>query len=200
MDQVTPGRPDKARAILSAALAEFQEHGFAAASMDRITARAGVSKRTVYRHFASKENLFRAIVEGMGRRMAAALDVAFDPGRPAEAQLRALAWAEGRLLMEEETLLTARMVIAESLREPRAAEAVLSGIDPTASIRRFFAEAAEAGALRTADPQAATSEFLGLIKSRAFWPRLAEARPLDEAAMRPIIESTVAMMMARYGA
>lgn len=190
----------KAEAILAAAVAEFQEHGFAAASMDRVTARAGVSKRTVYRHFESKENLFCAIIERMGRRMVAALDVVFDPARPIEEQLRAVAWAEGRLLMEEDTLRMARMVLAEGLQRPGVAEAILAGIDPTAGIRRFLQAATAAGALAAADPETATAELLGLIKSRAFWPRLTDARPLTEDEMRPVVESTVAMMMARYGA
>jgi TetR/AcrR family transcriptional regulator of autoinduction and epiphytic fitness len=44
---------DKRGQILDAAVAEFQERGFAGASMDRIAERANVSKRTVYNHFDS---------------------------------------------------------------------------------------------------------------------------------------------------
>ena len=46
---------DKRSQILKAAELEFQEHGFQTTSMDRISARAGASKRTVYKHFESKE-------------------------------------------------------------------------------------------------------------------------------------------------
>jgi TetR/AcrR family transcriptional regulator of autoinduction and epiphytic fitness len=56
---------EKRAQIIDAAVAEFQELGFAGASMDRIAARAQVSKRTVYRHFDGKEALFRAILELM---------------------------------------------------------------------------------------------------------------------------------------
>ena len=53
----------KRKAIVQAALLAFLADGFDV-SMDRIAAEAGVSKVTVYNHFESKENLFRAVVSG----------------------------------------------------------------------------------------------------------------------------------------
>ena len=49
--------------ILTAALEQFVEHGFAATKMEQIAARAGVTKGTVYLYYRSKEELFRAAVE-----------------------------------------------------------------------------------------------------------------------------------------
>lgn len=51
--------------IVEAALDLFVEKGFAAAKMDEIAKRAGVTKGTVYLYFPSKEDLFRAVVEEM---------------------------------------------------------------------------------------------------------------------------------------
>src|SRR5690606_882915 len=52
----------KREAIIQAAIAEFRAHGFDITSMDKIAATAGVSKRTVYNHFPSKEELFAEIL------------------------------------------------------------------------------------------------------------------------------------------
>ena len=49
--------------ILYAAKTVFLEMGFERASMDVIAARAQTSKRTLYAHFESKENLYLAIIE-----------------------------------------------------------------------------------------------------------------------------------------
>jgi len=49
--------------LLQAALDVFTEHGFAAARLDEIAHRAGVSKGTVYLYFESKEALFKAATE-----------------------------------------------------------------------------------------------------------------------------------------
>src|SRR5690606_34614591 len=48
--------------LLDAALDLFVERGFAATRLDEVAARAGVSKGTLYLYFASKEDLFKAVV------------------------------------------------------------------------------------------------------------------------------------------
>jgi AcrR family transcriptional regulator len=53
---------DRPREICSAALEVFSERGFAAARLDEIARRAGVSKGTLYLYFKDKEDLFRAVV------------------------------------------------------------------------------------------------------------------------------------------
>ena len=67
--QPTPRLTDRKRdAIVQAAIGEFREHGFNGTSMDRVAAAADVSKRTVYNHFPSKEELFEAILLLMWER------------------------------------------------------------------------------------------------------------------------------------
>ena len=48
--------------ILQAAVEEFSENGFAGAKIEAIAVRAGVAKGTVYLYYATKEELFEAIV------------------------------------------------------------------------------------------------------------------------------------------
>src|SRR5947199_10173186 len=64
-----PGEPkfrrrkaDRPGEIVEAALAVFAERGFAAAKLDEIARRAGVSKGALYLYFETKEELFRAVV------------------------------------------------------------------------------------------------------------------------------------------
>ncbi|RZK51595.1 MAG: TetR/AcrR family transcriptional regulator [Hymenobacter sp.] len=49
--------------MLHAAKAVFLEAGFERASMDRIAAQAGTTKRTLYAHFVRKEDLFLAVFD-----------------------------------------------------------------------------------------------------------------------------------------
>ncbi len=49
--------------IIEAATTEFLEYGFKDASMRRIAASAGMSASGLYKHFASKEEMFSALVE-----------------------------------------------------------------------------------------------------------------------------------------
>ncbi|WP_374325424.1 TetR/AcrR family transcriptional regulator [Azonexus sp.] len=49
--------------LLAAALALFVEKGYAATRLDDVAARAGVSKGTLYLYYASKEALFKAVIQ-----------------------------------------------------------------------------------------------------------------------------------------
>ena len=56
-------KADRPGEIVEAAMAVFAERGFAAAKLDDIARRAGVSKGALYLYFETKEDLFRAVVE-----------------------------------------------------------------------------------------------------------------------------------------
>lgn len=53
---------ERPREICAAALGVFAEKGFAAAKLEEIARRAGVSKGTLYLYFPDKAELFRAVV------------------------------------------------------------------------------------------------------------------------------------------
>ena len=53
---------ERQEAVLHAALDEFSTHGFAAASLNRIIAVAGVSKGSMYYYFDDKEDLYRYLL------------------------------------------------------------------------------------------------------------------------------------------
>src|SRR6202022_522044 len=53
----------RAGEIIDAALEVFAEKGFAAAKLDEIARRAGISKGALYLYFETKEDIFRAVVD-----------------------------------------------------------------------------------------------------------------------------------------
>ena len=63
-------RSDKRRAIIDGALAVFARDGYTRASIDAISAEAGVSTRTVYNHFTDKAELFREVIQDSATRVA----------------------------------------------------------------------------------------------------------------------------------
>src|SRR5512135_988540 len=54
---------DKQERVLDAALAEFAEQGYQAASLNRLVAQAGIAKGSLYQYFPNKEGIFRHIFQ-----------------------------------------------------------------------------------------------------------------------------------------
>lgn len=63
-------RPERRRSILAGAASAFARHGFVATSMEAIADATGVTKLILYRHFDSKEALYRAVVDRVSARLA----------------------------------------------------------------------------------------------------------------------------------
>lgn len=111
----------KRAAILDAAAEVFLECGYVGTSMDGVAARAGVSKQTIYKHFADKEGLFTALVlhavEGVEARIGAASPVPLDPDDLVPT-LRELAQRLHAAIVNPEVLRLRRLVAGEALRFP----------------------------------------------------------------------------------
>ncbi len=56
--------PDKQRRVLDEAQREFADNGFQGASMNRLAARLGIAKGSLFKYFGSKERLFGAMFTG----------------------------------------------------------------------------------------------------------------------------------------
>jgi AcrR family transcriptional regulator len=71
-----PTREQVRARVLAAAAAVFAERGLAAASLDQVAAAAGFTKGAVYSSFASKDELFLALMADQGARRVAAVEAA----------------------------------------------------------------------------------------------------------------------------
>src|SRR6201987_1488412 len=58
-----PGDDRATEAILDAAVAEFQQHGFRRVALDDVARRARVSRTTIYRRFAGRDELVAAVID-----------------------------------------------------------------------------------------------------------------------------------------
>ena len=113
---------EKREQIFQAAVAEFQEKGFRDASMNRVSERAGASKRTVYKHFESKEKLFQELVRRHWARFASSLEVTYEKGRNIRDQLTDLGHAQGKLFTSPDIMAMTKLVMSEVLRSPELVE------------------------------------------------------------------------------
>ncbi len=188
---------DKKRAaILNAAVKTFDGDGFDRTSMDQIAATADVSKRTVYNHFASKEDLFDAIVNQLHSRCSI-LRFNFDPDRDLERQLIEIGHSYLTLMTSDEFMKLARVVLSRFIQYPEKAGQMLRGHgDTQAAIITWMTAAKKDGNLEIDDPETSAVQFMALMNAFAFWPQLigGEERP-STSQIEEIVNRTVAMFL-----
>lgn len=140
------------RAIVSAALAEFLERGFARATMDAVARRAGVAKGTPYRYFPTKEALF----EGVVRQEIAGAVVDINaanraPGEKVGAFLRRTMSPAMQVVERQGRAALARLVLTEGVRFPVLVEIYRREMfDPLLNqLRNLVRSAREEGELKS---------------------------------------------------
>ena len=190
---------------MEAATAAFLEAGYVGTSVDQIAARAGVSKPTVYRHFADKEQLFSEIVlrtiDQVGEPFFAWIE-ALEETEDVEPALRELARKLVAIVREPRLLELRRLVIGEAARFPELGRTYFERgpgqtIDTLAS---EFERLADRGLLRVADPRLAAELFNWMVLSiplnRAMFSPTPDfyATELDRYA-----DEAVRVFLAAYG-
>ena len=156
----------KAEAVLAAARHAFLAAGFGAVSMDAIARDAGVSKATVYAHFAGKEELFGAVVGEVCRHRFEAFSAQELDAADARGSLRTLGRRFLDLVLSPEAIAIHRIIVAEVARFPLLGEVFWqAGPERTlGQIEAFLGRAAAAGSLAVADPRRAAEQFVGLTR------------------------------------
>ncbi|HET7232086.1 MAG TPA: TetR/AcrR family transcriptional regulator [Longimicrobium sp.] len=130
--------------IVSAALDLFVEKGFAAAKMDEIAKRAGVTKGTVYLYFPSKEDLFRAVVEDMmGPNIEAGERLVAGHEGTATELLRKLLMAWWELVGNSRVACLSKLMTGEAANFPELAQYYVDHVVVRA--RRIFQAALQRG-------------------------------------------------------
>ena len=191
-----PGEPkfrrrkaDRPGEIVEAAMAVFAERGFAAAKLDDIARRAGVSKGALYLYFETKEEIFRAVVDQAiaPNLHAVRAMVAAHPG-PLSDLLRLVAERVGHLMETLPVGGVIKMVIAEAGNFPELARVWHD--DLVAQILGALTDAIRAaqgrGEVRPGDPRMYALEVIapmlvGVIWRETFTPIGAE--PFDLPAL-----------------
>jgi len=184
--------------LLAVALQEFVEKGYGGASVSNMVKRAGMSKTTVYSRFASKADLFRAIMmlqvekvspESLLNPLAGKLTL--------EQGLKVYARQSLQVSLEADAMAVNRLMYSESNRFPELAEAATErsrrGIE---RIARFIRECATEDGIPCRDPKTVAQVFI--LMNRGWYidvmlaNRRVSSKELDEwveAALHVLLSS-----------
>ena len=106
--------------ILEAAFEEFALHGYAAARLEDVAARAGVTKGTIYVYFESKAQVFEALARQRGKELyARSQRFVEDDTEPTPESIRAdLTFLFRTCVDDQRSLEILRLLISEAVRFP----------------------------------------------------------------------------------
>ena len=199
------GRMASAGVIREAATALFLSRGYLGTSMEEIATLAGVSKQTVYTHFADKESLFTDLIRGATDRVdvfVEHLTAVLPDTDDLVADLRQVARRYLAQVLQPDLLQLRRLVIGESGRFPDLARAYYERAPERtlAALASCFGLLAERGLLRLDDPALAARHFaylvLGAPLDRAMFCGNDAGPPAD---LDRHADEAVRVFLARYG-
>ena len=188
----------KRDSILDAALEAFQNEGFDNTSMDRIAEIAGASKRTVYNHFASKDALFKAVINRFMGEISALKQIPYDAGRSLEEQLAQFAETKLSILDNPAWLGLFKVGLGVLIRDPELARESLAQAESGEDYLAHWLQAATAdGRLHVEKPGLAAEMFWAMLSGAFIWPHLLQG-PMDAAHIQSLKEELIETFLARY--
>ncbi len=163
--RLTPRGRDRKRQLMDAAARLFAEGGYHPTSVAEIVTRLGVGKGVFYWYFASKEELFLAILketqQNLRRAQYAAIGLEPDPLRRIETGIEAsMRW------LDENRHLT--KLVAFAATDERFAPALRRGAKiAAADVERHLRDAIDERRIPDADPSVLALAILGVTDSLA---------------------------------
>jgi TetR/AcrR family transcriptional regulator, mexJK operon transcriptional repressor len=189
----------KREQVLAGAQRVFLREGFAAVSTDTLAREAGVSKRTLYAYYSSKEELFVDALRGLtiDQPKTRVLDFIreIEPSTVQELHAALVTLAERIIAatMNLEYLALMRTIIADSHRFPQLTEILRSTIPELVyqEIGDMLQRAQKNGVALHGDKEAMTRLYLGPLFSYTLLDGLlrplSQPQPPDEKRIRQIV-------------
>ena len=187
--------------ILDAALAGFAENGYKGTNLRDLAAGMGLSKSALYKHYASKEDIWNALFD----RMEAYYVERFGspehlPETPKSCEeLFAMSMQILQFTMHDpKVILTRRLLLVEQFRDERARRfATLHFLTSTKEIyTHIFAEMMERGILKRDDPEMLAFAYTAPITALI---HLCDREPEREPEIMRQIEAFVRHFIGTYG-
>jgi TetR/AcrR family transcriptional regulator, regulator of autoinduction and epiphytic fitness len=190
--------PRSREAIVDAAERLFLAHGFGAVSMDDLADSAGVARRTLYNHFASKEEIFREMLLKLSGQLEDALPPGIETQGSVEEVLRLIARAILQLHRRPGYLGFFRIAVAESRQFPWIADAFAAVMEPAMErFSRYLGHLTTLRVLGCRNPTLAAHQFTGMLNEFLLWPWMM-GRECLPVADEDLIEETIGMFLQHY--
>jgi TetR/AcrR family transcriptional regulator of autoinduction and epiphytic fitness len=189
----------KQKDILAAAEIEFQKHGLHNAIIDTIVENAQVSKRTLYKYYRSKLDLFQAVLMQKYRAVGRNKAVEYQRDQDFKTQLKSLIIHEVNIYQTKAYMDVAQIILRELMLSQDKAEKVFAQLPPTGtSLSKWIGSAVMDGYVVCKDVEMAAESLDGHIKSYAFYPQVFGFTKMDAEKVESVADHMVEMVCKAY--
>jgi len=182
-------KADRPAEIVDAALAVFAEKGFAAARLEEIARRAGVSKGALYLYFETKEELFRAVVsQAIAPNVAAVRAMAAAHPGPLSDLLRGVTAHVAKVVQTTPLGGVLKMVVGEAGNFPEIARVWHDDLvsQVLAAVAEAIRAAQDRGEVKAGDPRTFALQLVAPLLVAVLWRETfvpVGAKPFDLPAV-----------------
>jgi AcrR family transcriptional regulator len=156
---------DRRAQLIEAAMRLFSVQGFDGTTTHQIARAAGVNEAIIFRHFATKEELYWAVVSSRAeaQRRKRNLPEHLDPSADEREVLTAV--AEGLLNRTSEDAALTRLLLFSALRNPALSDGFFRTYmaESFELVSAYFRKGIRGGRFRQLDPVVAARGFFGMI-------------------------------------
>ena len=183
-------KDQKVAQIHQAAIEEFLKKGLDAASMHNIAESAEVSKRTLYKYFPTKGELYSALVDELLDRVYEN-ELHYTSDIPIKEQLEEVVMNKIDLFMSESFLNMSKIVLGEMLKSRKPSDKQLERMYSAETIFvNWVDEAKKDKKIRSEEnSEIIASQFHSILKGQTFYPILfyfADAKMIDRKGARDV--------------
>jgi TetR/AcrR family transcriptional regulator of autoinduction and epiphytic fitness len=185
-------KDEKTAQIIQAATREFLTKGLDAASMHNIAGVAEVSKRTLYKYYPTKEDLYYALVDELLDRVHDMYQISYTQGDPFRQQLEKIADKKIEFTTSESFINISKIVIGEMFKSRKVTDDQLEKMYASEALFVKWIDAAKADGKVTSkmDSEVIANQFHYLMKGEVFWPIMlgfADLESIDAIKVRNMI-------------
>ncbi len=165
-------KDEKTAQIIEAATRELLAKGLDAASMHNIACQAKVSKRTLYKYFPTKDELYSALVDELLDRVHGMYQLRYTAGIPFRQQLEDFVDHKISFSTSRSVLDISKIVIGEMFKSRKVTEAQVEKMQYSESLFVQWVDDAKADGQITSNMSSTiiANYFHYLLKGEVFWP------------------------------
>lgn len=193
-------KDEKTAQIIQAATQEFLAKGLDAASMHNIARVAEVSKRTLYKYFPTKDELYSALIDELLDRVYDMNQLSYATDIPIKEQLEKIVDNKIELFMSDSFLNMSKIILGEMLKSRRPSDEQLARMYNTeAMFVQWIDEGKKDGKISSeTESEIIARQFYSILKGQTFYPLLLYFTDLKMINTKEVRDITVNFFLKSF--